>query len=97
MVKVKSYLYCVTKIVFFCFGISSNLSAVRKEMPLKFFIIWLFSQIFYWSTSYAFANCDQETKPIIIVFLKGLPPVCMKYTSEGEGQVANIALCFVLS
>ena len=28
----------------------------------------------------------------IYVLLKALPPVCMKYTAQGESRVANIAL-----
>ena len=31
----------------------------------------------------------QTTKDL--VFFKGLPPVCMKYTARGESRVANIA------
>ena len=36
---------------------------------------------------------------IIYVLLKALPPVCMKYTAQGESRVANIvqgeAECYI--
>ena len=28
---------------------------------------------------------------LLSVLLKALPPVCMKYTAQGESQVANVA------
>ena len=30
------------------------------------------------------------------VLLKALPPVCMKYTAQGESQVANMRAIFVM-
>ena len=46
----------------------------------------------HWTTQCVCAgHMEHWTLYIIYVLLKAMPPVCMKYTAQGESRVANIA------